>query len=117
VRGLLRTIALLEGLAAVVTVVLTLHGLGLLLPGRPLGALVLVLVAGTFVAATAFAGMQLWRLREVGRVSTVVMLIVLMLFSFFQLFVRGQSYVALRLILEAAALVALLSRGAREVCA
>ena len=32
-------------------------------------------------------------------------LIVLMLFSGFQLFVRGQSYVAVRLILEAAALV------------
>jgi hypothetical protein len=53
----------------------------------------------------------------VGRVSTVVVLIALMLFSVFQLLVRGQSYVAVRLILEVAALVALLSRGAREVCA
>ena len=116
-RGLLRTIAVLEGLAAAVTVVLTLYGLVLLLPDRPLGALMLVMVAGTFAAATAFAGMQLWRLREVGRVSTVVVLIVVMLLSLFQLFVRGQSYVAVRLILEAAALVVLLSRGAREVCA
>lgn len=116
-RGLLRTIAVLEGLAAAVTVLLLAFGLGLLPPGRAQGALVLVLVAGAFAAATAFAGLQLWRLREVGRVSTVVVLIALMLFSVFQLIARGQPYVAVRLILEGAALAALLSRGAREVCA
>jgi hypothetical protein len=116
-RGLLRTIAVLEGLAAAVTVLLLVFGLGLLPPGRPQGALALVLVAGGFAAATGFAGLQLWRLREVGRVSTVVVLIALMLFSVFQLFVRGQPYVAVRLVLEGAALAALLSRGAREVCA
>ena len=97
-------------------IVLVVHGLGILLPNRPLGVLVLALVGATFVAAAGFAGTQLWRLREAGRVSSVVFLILLMLFSAFELVFRGHVYVIVRLILEGAALGALISRGAREVC-
>jgi hypothetical protein len=45
-----------------------------------------------------------------------VFLIVLTLFSALQVVFRGHLYVIVRLILEGAALVALLSTGAREVC-
>ena len=113
---LLRAIAALEIFAAAVMVVLTIHGLGILLPRIPDGALLLALVGATFTAAAAFAGIQLWRLRERGRIASVTFLIVLILFSAFELAFRGHLYVIVRLILEGAALVVLLSSGAREVC-
>ena len=114
--GLLRTIAALEILSSALVVALTIHGLGILLPRIPDGALLLALVGATFATAAAFAGVQLWLLRERGRVASVIFLIVLILFSAFELVFRGHFYVIVRLILEGAALVVLLSSGARDVC-
>ena len=116
-RVLLRTIAGVQLVAAAVAVVAVIHGLGVVLPGRPLGALVILLVGGAFVAATTFAGIQLWRLREVGRVSTIVLLILLMLRSAVLFLLRGQPHVLVRILLEAVLLVIVASKGAREACA
>jgi hypothetical protein len=113
---LLRTIAALEVLSALVVVVLVIHGLGVVLPGSPLGALLMVVLGGAFVGATAYAGIQLWRLREVGRVSTIVVFIVLMLVSSALFLLRGQAHVIVRLLVEALGLVVLFSKAAREVC-
>ena len=113
---LLRAIAALEILAAAVVAFLTLYVLAFLPPTSRKGPIALFVLGAAFAAAGVSAGMQLWRLTERGRVSSIVFLLMLMGFSTVLLFVREQPHVMVRLILEGVMLVILLSRRAREVC-
>jgi len=115
--GLLRAIAALEVVSALFVAILTAFGLRMLLRMDPVAAGVLLLVGVGFAASAVFAGIQLWRLREAGRIATIGLLIVLMLFSAVVSLLRGQPQVLIRLGIEAAMLVVLVSRGARDACA
>lgn len=95
---------------------MALHGLQTLLRVRPLGALLVALVSTAFAAAMAVAGLQLWRLTETGRVASAVVLAVVVVLSSAELHFRGRPYIAVRLVLDIAALAVLLSRRARDVC-
>ena len=115
--GLLRAIAALEVVSALFVAILAIFGLRILPRMHPVAAGVLLLVGAGFAASAVFAGIQLWRLREAGRIATIGLLIVLMLFSAVLFLSRGQPHVLIRLGIEAAMLVVLVSRGARDACA
>ena len=115
-RGLLRAIAAVEILAAVFMAVLAVLVVNLR-PGRLLDVLLLAAIGAAFTATAVFAGVQLWRLQEKGRIASICFLVLLMAFSGYEWLARGRPYVIVRLLLEAAMLAALLSRSARETCA
>ncbi len=111
--ALLKFVAALEvlGAAAVLLIVAA-------LVVRPRLALIILIFALPLAVLNGFAGVELWRLRNRGRLLSIGLLGVYVVFSLAQMAMRGvQVVVVLRVVFELAILLALLSRSAAEACA
>lgn len=111
-RVFLRVVAVLEMLGALLVFVVSITLL------KPLGAGAVALLSVPFSVLMGYAGVQLWRLKNRGRVLSAGLLGLFLIFNVGLLVTRGFSgTVFVRTLLDVAVLVGLLSRGAVEVCA
>ena len=114
-KVVLRIIAVWLGLATALFALLLFHFFGAMRDAglRTLAALALVVVC---TGVSAFAAVQLWRLRESGRLAAITLCVASAGVTLWQVRTFGAGDV-IRLALVAVAMLVLLSRGARRACA
>ncbi len=112
-KAFLRFVAALELLGAAGLLIL-----GVALMARPSIGLIVLLVALPLAALNGFAGVELWRLRNRGRLLSIGLLAFYILVSVGMMLLRGiQGVAVVRVVLEVIMILVLLSAGAAEACA
>jgi hypothetical protein len=115
VKILLRLVALWLGLAALVAGLLLVHFISVMqaVGARALAPLGLVVVC---MGVSMYAAIQLWRLRESGRLAAIGLSLASGAVTVWQVRTLGAG-VVVRLAMVAVVMLILLSRGAKRACA
>ena len=112
-KAFLRFVAALELLGAAGLLLL-----GVAMMARPMIGLIVLLVAVPLAVVNGFAGIELWRMRNRGRLLSIGLLGFYILVSVGLMLLRGiQVAAVVRVILELIMISVMLSQGAAEACA